>query len=180
MTREFGDRESMSSHEEIKSPEALRFIELKKDAVGRSLEGDYTWAETAEDEHAIHRKSMRGAYWESGDQEKMAMFELQTAKFLLGKLATSLEILANWDAQQKEKSFLERARASVKGWKEGWEKIIDKSTAELGPVLSALGISVPRTAEETRTLKMNIMSSENLQKLAPLINKTFSLGKEEK
>ena len=48
---------------------------------------------------------MRGAYLESGDPEKMAMFRLQEAKINLGTLAISLDTLSNWDEKQKKKGY---------------------------------------------------------------------------
>ena len=154
------------SKEKMKSPEELKFEELVADASSRSLEGNYIFVETEEDEKAVHEKSMRGAYLESGDPEKMAMFRLQEAKINLGSLAMSLDTLANWDERQKEKELIERAAVFVKGWKKGWEKGKTERIRELEPVLTELGLTMPQTAEEARALKNQIVSLENLQKLA--------------
>lgn len=154
------------SGEKVKSQEESRFEELVADARNRSLEGNYTFVETEEDEKAVHQESMRGAYLESGDPEKMAMFRLQEVKINLGSLAMSLDTLTNWDERQKEKGVLGRAAVFVKGWKKRWEKGRSKRIAELEPTLSELGLTMPQTAEEARTLKRQIVSSENLQKLA--------------
>jgi hypothetical protein len=166
MTNKFEGGGFDPSREKVKSSEELRFEELVADARNRSLEGNYAFAETEEDEKAVNQESMRGAYLESGDPEKMAMYRLQEAKINLGSLAMSLDTLANWDERQKEKGVLERAAVFAKGWKKGWEKGRSERVAELEPILSELGLPAPQTAEEARALKSQIVSSENLQKLA--------------
>ena len=54
----------------------------------------------------------------------------------------------------------------MKGWKKGLEKSKTKRVAELEPILSELGLTMPQTAEEARELKKQIVSLENLQTLA--------------
>jgi hypothetical protein len=150
---------------ETKSPEEIKFEELVKDAKSRPLKGNYAFVETAEDERRIHQESMEGAYWESGDPEKMAIFKLQEAKINLVNLSLILEKLEKWDGQQKEKGFLDRAVAFAKKWKKGWEDGRDKNISELQTLFPELGLTVPRTAEEARTLKLKINNFENFKKL---------------
>ena len=166
MIEKFPGGESDGSKEQVKSPEQLRFEELVKDAYGRALEGNYVAAETDADERAIHEKSMRGAYWESGDPEKMAMFELQNTKINLGGLAMVFTTLVGWDERQKEKGYVERSIDWVKDQKKGWENHKDRYIAQLSATLQELGLVMPQTAEEARALKGSIISSANLQKLA--------------
>lgn len=151
---------------ESKSAEQMQFEELLADSGKRSLEGNYTSAETAEDEKRIHQESMRGAYLESGDPKKMAMFNLLEAKTLLGSLAMSLDTLETWDEDQKKKGIMERAEGFVKGWKKGWEDGKNENTAKLEPILRELGLEMPQTSEAARDLKSNIVNSENMQKLS--------------
>ena len=165
MSKKFEGGGFDSSKEKVKSPEELKFEELVADSRTRSLEGNYAFVETPEDEREVHQESMRGAYWESGDPEKMAMFKLQEARVNLGLLAMSLDTLANWDERQKEKGYLERAKIFVKEQKKGWKESRDKHIKELEPILSELGLAIPQTAEEARALKISVISLENLQKL---------------
>jgi len=166
MPEKSGSEGFESPKEQVKSPEELRFEQLTEDARHRGLEGDYTFALTAEDEQEIHKETMLGAYWESGDPEKMAMFKLQEASANLSLLALSLDTLAHWNERRQEEGYIERAKVFIKGWKKGWEEARDKMIAELQPVLSELGLAIPQTAEDARVLKNNIVSFENLQKLA--------------
>lgn len=166
MSNKFEGGEFNSSQEKVKSPEELKFEKLVADARNRSLEGNYAFVETEEDEKAVHQECMRGAYLESGDPEKMAMFRLQEAKLNLGALAMSLDTLTDWDERQKDKGLLERAADLVKGFKKVQEKFKTECIAKLEPILSELGLTIPQTAEEARTLKSQIVSLENLQKLA--------------
>lgn len=155
-----------ASKEQAKSPEELRFEKLAEDARHRPLEGNYAFVETEEDEQEVHKRSMRGAYWESDDPEKMAMFTLVGVRNDLEILAISLKTLAKWDETQKRKSYIEQAMVVAKGWKKRWERDKDERIAKLQPILSELGLSVPQTAEDAKALKAGIISFKNSQKLA--------------
>lgn len=150
---------SSETKEQKKSPEELRFEELARDARGRALEGNYAFVETKEDDELIHQESLRGAYWESGDPEKMAMFVLQEAKLNLGGLVGILRILEKWDEKQSKTGGLNQAE----NWKEETNENRNKLVERLSPVLSELGIAVPQTMNEARALLDKIISLENFK-----------------
>jgi DNA-binding transcriptional regulator YbjK len=109
---------------------------------------------------------MLGAYWESGDPEKMAMFKLQEVRLDLDSLVAMFYMLADGgEGRQKIRE------GWAKGTKEGFEKRKDEIAARLESVLSELGLAVPRTYEEAKVLRGSIVSFENLQKLAEVYKK---------
>ena len=142
----------MVHQEKTKSPEKLRFEELVADARVGLLKG-------------------------SKDPEKMAVSKLVQATKDLEMLVISLNTLANWDEQQKEKGYLDRAKAFVKGQEGEWEEERVKRTAKLESTLSELGLAIPQTAEEARTLNDHILSLENMQKLAENLRTQEEAGK---
>ena len=154
----------MGQQEKVKSPEELRFDALVEDARGRSLEGNYAGADTDKDEQEVHQESMLGAYLESGDPEKMAMYKLQELKIELSKLESSLMTLARWDKKREDPNYSDRAEGNIKAF----EKVRDGDIARLELMLSELGLelSIPQTVEEARALKGNVVNFENLQKIA--------------
>ncbi len=154
----------MGQQEKVKSPEELRFDALVEDARGRSLEGNYAGADTDKDEQEVHQESMLGAYLESGDPEKMAMYKLQELKIELSKLESSLMTLVRWDKKREDPNYSDRAEVTIKEY----EKVRDRDIAKLELMLSELGLelSIPQTVEEARALKGNVVNFENLQKIA--------------
>jgi len=156
---------TLETGEQKKSPEEIRFDELVRGAQGKSLEGNYAFAETKEEETLVHRESLRGAYWESGDPEKMAMFVLQEAKLNLDGLAGILRILERQDEGQGKTSIMDQAKDQTEKWKEETEEAKNKLVVSLSPVLSEIGIAVPQTRNEATALRGKIISLENLKKL---------------
>lgn len=132
----------MVQQEKAKSPEELRFEELVADSQSRSLEGNYGFAEIKRDPEAVHKESLLGRYWESGDPEKMAMFQLREVQVRLNDLV----------------------------WREKHQDLVERDKAALEPRLLELGLAFPQTKEETAVLRNNdVVTLENLQKLAEKI-----------
>lgn len=154
----------MGQQEKVKSPEELRFDALVEDARYRTLEGNYVFVETEEDADGVHKESMLGAYLESGDPEKMAMYKLQELKIELEKLRSSLMTLARYDKKREDPQYSDRDEVV----RRDFEKIRDKDTERIASILSELGLelSIPQTIEEARALEGSVVSFENLQKIA--------------
>lgn len=151
--------------EKTESTEKSKFEELATDAKERSLEGSYTGAVTEEDEKKIHQESMRGAYLESDNPEKIAMFKLREAKDALDSLAMVLNTLEKWDGRQKKLEEMGQSLDGREEKKKKWEEARDERITKLNPILSELGLAIPQTAEEAKTLDKNIVNSGNWQKL---------------
>lgn len=138
-----------------KSPEELRYEDLLNDLRDRQLEPDYTFTETEEDEENERQISMRGANWESGDPEKMAMFRLQEAKLRLEALVAKFYVL-----ESLEKSKKDRISAI--------ESLIEKDIARLKPVLKVMVLSMPENLEEAEALRKELITFNNWRALADL------------
>lgn len=152
--------------EKIKSPEELRFERLSEDARDRSIEGNYPYDGAPEELEEIYQNSLRGGYWDSGDPEKMAVFKLEEIKSKINLLIVPLYILETWDEHKQKESYLEQAKNFVIGAKKNfWEKKKEDRIAELQPILSEIGVSVPQTVEEVKDLRNSIISFENFRKL---------------
>jgi hypothetical protein len=154
-------KEEKVMEERAKSEEELRFEKLMEEGRTMSMEGHYMGLETPELEQLIHETSMRGAWWESDDPEKKAMFVLWNMKMQLNLLALCLEMLEHWEESQKRKSMREKIKASINGWVKGRGEYLDL----LKPVLLNLGLPVPQTAEEAKELERSIVNFENFLKI---------------
>jgi len=92
---------------------------------------------------------MRGVYSNSGDPEKVAMLRLWEAKGNIDMIASAMvsqeshgDLTAEWAADKQEQ------------------------TEKVKPILDVLGISLPETLEEARTLLGTIVNFENWAKLS--------------
>ena len=142
---------------EKKSPEELRFDALRQDASSRPLgsaEDTTSEAKSHPDELGISAKSMYEVYSNTGDVEKVAMLRLQETRIALDMLASA-----------------SRVQESHGDLNDAWSCDKQKQTETVKPILSVLGITLPETLEETRSLMNKIVSFENWSKLSEYFKK---------
>lgn len=154
--------------EKIKSPEELRFEELVEQSKHMPLEPDYGPSEYGEPEisdNEAYNRSLRGAFLESGDPEKMAIFRMREAKQNLDHYAATMRVLDNWDERKKDETLWERTKAHVGGWKKEWQQKQDETYKKLKPAMLRMGETTPVDLIEARERRENLMSFEHWQNL---------------
>jgi hypothetical protein len=157
--------EENSENEKEKSPEELKFEQLLEKARHMPLEPN---PEPGISDKQAYKESMRGAFLDSGDPEKMAIFRLHEAKLNLDGLTGDMRILENWEENKKDKSYMERVRAFVGGWKKEWEGARKEHIARLKPTLKIMAQPLPKNLEEARDLREKIMTFNNWQAIVDL------------